>query len=83
MCVLSIKVPIRKKSGNLFNDLRIFKSWGKNYQWYGIVKVEKKWSQIVLMHIHIYRDIFENVNDEKLLYFLILFSIAEFNQYFQ
>ena len=25
MCVLSIKVPIRKKSGNLFNDPRIFK----------------------------------------------------------
>ena len=24
MCVLSIKVPIRKKSGNLFNDLRIW-----------------------------------------------------------
>ena len=24
MCVLSIKVPIRKKSGNLFNDSRIF-----------------------------------------------------------
>ena len=24
MCVLSIKVPIRKKSGNLFNDPRIF-----------------------------------------------------------
>ena len=24
MCVLSIKVPIRKKSGNLFNDLRIY-----------------------------------------------------------
>ena len=23
MCVLSIKVPIRKNSGNLFNDLRI------------------------------------------------------------
>ena len=23
MCILSIKVPIRKKSGNLFNDLRI------------------------------------------------------------
>ena len=23
MCVLSIKVPIRKKSGNLFNDLRM------------------------------------------------------------
>ena len=23
MCVLSIKVPIRKKSGNLFNDHRI------------------------------------------------------------
>ena len=23
MCVLSIKVPIRKKSGNLFNDPRI------------------------------------------------------------
>ena len=25
MCVLSIKVPIRKKSGNLFNDPRIYK----------------------------------------------------------
>ena len=25
MCVLSIKVPIRKKSGNLFNDPRIIK----------------------------------------------------------
>ena len=24
MCVLSIKVPIRKKSGNLFNDPHIF-----------------------------------------------------------
>ena len=24
MCVLSIKVPIRKKSGNLFNNPRIF-----------------------------------------------------------
>ena len=24
MCVLSIKVPIRKKSGNLFNDPRIW-----------------------------------------------------------
>ena len=23
MCVLSIKVPLRKKSGNLFNDPRI------------------------------------------------------------
>ena len=27
MCVLSIKVPIRKKSGNLFNDPRIFSNW--------------------------------------------------------
>ena len=26
MCVLSIKVPIRKKSGNLFNDPRIYQS---------------------------------------------------------
>ena len=26
MCVLSIKVPIRKKSGNLFNDPRILKN---------------------------------------------------------
>ena len=25
MCVLSIKVPIRKKSGKLFNELRIYK----------------------------------------------------------
>ena len=24
MCVLTIKVPIRKKSGNLFNDPRIY-----------------------------------------------------------
>ena len=24
MCVLSINVPIRKKSGNLFNDARIY-----------------------------------------------------------
>ena len=24
MCVLSVKVPIRKKSGNLFNDPRIY-----------------------------------------------------------
>ena len=24
MCVLSIKVPIRKKSGNLFNDPRVY-----------------------------------------------------------
>ena len=24
MCVLSIKVPIQKKSGNLFNDPRIY-----------------------------------------------------------
>ena len=25
MCVLSIKVPIQKKSGNLFNDPRMYK----------------------------------------------------------
>ena len=25
MCVLSIKVPIQKKSGNLFNDPRIYR----------------------------------------------------------
>ena len=24
MCVLSIKVPLQKKSGNLFNDIRIY-----------------------------------------------------------
>ena len=29
MCVLSIKVPIRKKSGNLFNDPRTSKTTGK------------------------------------------------------
>ena len=28
MYVLSIKVPIRKKSGNLFNDLRMYKQVG-------------------------------------------------------
>ena len=28
MCVLSIKVPIRKMSGNLFNDPRV---WGGGY----------------------------------------------------
>ena len=39
MCVLSIKVPIRKKSGNLFNDPRIknsyLKLWVfiKDYYW--------------------------------------------------
>ena len=27
MCVLSIKVPIRKKSGNLFNDPRMYESY--------------------------------------------------------
>ena len=27
MCVLSIKVPVRKKSGNLFNDPRIDLVW--------------------------------------------------------
>ena len=32
MCVLSIKVPIRKKSGNLFNDPRLC----INYVWYWI-----------------------------------------------
>ena len=31
MCVLSIKVPIRKKSGNLFNDPRNFES--AQYLW--------------------------------------------------
>ena len=32
MCVLSIKVPIRKKSGNLFNDPRIyFSKASQNY----------------------------------------------------
>ena len=34
MCVLSIKVPIQKKSGTLFNDLRIYLKqfcWRKNY----------------------------------------------------
>ena len=34
MCALSIKVPIRKKSGNLFDDSRIYmKIWKKN-SWY-------------------------------------------------
>ena len=27
MCVLSVKVPLRKKSGNLFNDPRNFQSF--------------------------------------------------------
>ena len=30
MCVLSIKVPIRKKSGNLFNDPRILGAYNCN-----------------------------------------------------
>ena len=30
MCVLSIKVPIRKKSGNLFNDAHLFSSHVSN-----------------------------------------------------
>ena len=29
MCVLSIKVTIRKKSGKLFNDPRINKLWSR------------------------------------------------------
>ena len=32
MCVLSIKVPIRKKSGNLFNDPRTYKLAVKKIQ---------------------------------------------------
>ena len=31
MCVLSIKVPIRKKSGNLFNDPRIKKEGRRTF----------------------------------------------------
>ena len=27
MCVLSIKVPKQNKSGNLFNDTRVYSSW--------------------------------------------------------
>ena len=34
MCVLSIKAPIRKKSGNLFNDPRIFLSESNNLKVY-------------------------------------------------
>ena len=30
MCILSIKVPVRKKSGNLFNDPRIYPSINVN-----------------------------------------------------
>ena len=32
MCVLSIKVPVRKKSGNVFNDPRTHSSGLKNDQ---------------------------------------------------
>ena len=31
MCVLSIKVPIRKKYGNLFNDPRNIEKKAKNF----------------------------------------------------
>ena len=36
MCVLSIKVPIRNKSGNLFNDHRVYISdtWNTTYENY-------------------------------------------------
>ena len=33
MCVLSIKVPIRKKSGNLFNDPHNFHFERTQYYW--------------------------------------------------
>ena len=46
MCVLSIKVPIRKMSGNLFNDPHIYiyisKVWGLIRQMRCIKKTERK-----------------------------------------
>ena len=35
MCVLSIKVLIRKKSGNLFNDPRMCHDWSNNHLVFG------------------------------------------------
>ena len=40
MCVLSIKVSIRKKSGNLFNDPRIN----------GYCRREMEWSKLIVIH---------------------------------
>ena len=37
MCVLSIKVPIRKKSGNLFNDPR---------NWENLLVLDKNWYHV-------------------------------------
>ena len=33
MCVLAIKVPIRKRSGNLFNDPRIYCGYSRPKVW--------------------------------------------------
>ena len=41
MCVLSIKVPIRKKAGNLFHDPHIYKIYAIKKQNLSKVKTEK------------------------------------------
>ena len=46
MCVLSIKVPIRKKSGNLFNDPRIEKDSKESLKW-NYQKKKRKVSSLI------------------------------------
>ena len=56
MCVLSIKVPIQKKSGNLFNDPRIYNGEPKGLQNSLALKLEA----IMLHHL---KSLFSQVFD--------------------
>ena len=44
MCVLSIKVPVQKKSGNLFNDPRMYEKWRHSWSQYNNWMVKEIWS---------------------------------------
>ena len=47
MCILSIKVPIRKKSGNLFNDPHSFCALPSNMSFrYKLVWPNVEWPRI-------------------------------------
>ena len=45
MCVVSIKVAIRKKSGNLFNDLVIISELLRPMIWYQVILSNKNKTQ--------------------------------------
>ena len=52
MCVLSIKVPIRKKYGNLFNDPRIYYLF--TYITYMYIYINNCICVFIFVHFHIY-----------------------------